>query len=300
MRGARKLVLSRKGFDSGYGGMPSPILPDGRLLPLPIPSPHDAFTLGDVNARGVELAPLLADLNRGRHGMGTTVHLDPDLDRKPALRPEAWRPALGQTGGSQTHLQRQGVAPGDVFLFFGWFRQVERDRGRWRFERGAPDLHVLFGWLEIGAALPVVRARDQCITRYPWIADHPHVAHPQHYSDTRNTLYIAPRQSAYAPNCHGGGVFWRYSAALRLTAERSSRSVWSLPGWFHPDHGRVPLSYHSDPKRWSRDDGLCRLRSVAKGQEFVLDVSDCPQAQDWVHRLIAGHHIVERLSAGVV
>jgi len=33
-----KLILSRKGFDSTYGGYPSPILPDGTLLSLPIPN----------------------------------------------------------------------------------------------------------------------------------------------------------------------------------------------------------------------------------------------------------------------
>jgi len=32
-----KIVLSRKGFDSSYGGCPSPILPDESLLSLPIP-----------------------------------------------------------------------------------------------------------------------------------------------------------------------------------------------------------------------------------------------------------------------
>jgi len=36
-----KVILSRKGFDSQYGGMPSPILPDGTLLSLPIPSKTD-------------------------------------------------------------------------------------------------------------------------------------------------------------------------------------------------------------------------------------------------------------------
>ena len=33
-----KVILSRKGFDSSYGGTASPILPDGTLLSLPIPS----------------------------------------------------------------------------------------------------------------------------------------------------------------------------------------------------------------------------------------------------------------------
>jgi len=32
-----KVILSRKGFDSGYGGFPSPVLPDGTMLSLPIP-----------------------------------------------------------------------------------------------------------------------------------------------------------------------------------------------------------------------------------------------------------------------
>lgn len=32
-----KIILSRKGFDSGYAGYPSPILPNGELISLPIP-----------------------------------------------------------------------------------------------------------------------------------------------------------------------------------------------------------------------------------------------------------------------
>lgn len=32
-----KIILSRKGFDSENGGYPSPILPDGSLLSIPIP-----------------------------------------------------------------------------------------------------------------------------------------------------------------------------------------------------------------------------------------------------------------------
>ena len=36
-----KVILSRKGFDSANGGIPSPILPDGTLLSLPIPSELD-------------------------------------------------------------------------------------------------------------------------------------------------------------------------------------------------------------------------------------------------------------------
>ncbi|WP_088501318.1 hypothetical protein [Burkholderia ubonensis] len=63
-----KVVFSRKGFDSQYGGMPSPILPDGRLLPLPIPSSHDSATLADLDFSDAALDRILCDLSAGKHG----------------------------------------------------------------------------------------------------------------------------------------------------------------------------------------------------------------------------------------
>ncbi|MEA4978412.1 MAG: hypothetical protein VB098_00745 [Petrimonas sp.] len=39
-----KVILSRKGFDSQYGQISSPILPDSTLLSLPIPSKVDVET----------------------------------------------------------------------------------------------------------------------------------------------------------------------------------------------------------------------------------------------------------------
>lgn len=45
------------------------------------------------------------------------------------------------------YLENQGVTVGDLFLFFGWFRQAEIVNERYRFVRKAPDLHVIYGWL---------------------------------------------------------------------------------------------------------------------------------------------------------
>ena len=44
-----KIILSRKGFDSGSGGCPSPILPDGRLISLPIPVEGERLSYGDLS-----------------------------------------------------------------------------------------------------------------------------------------------------------------------------------------------------------------------------------------------------------
>jgi hypothetical protein len=281
-----KLIPSRKGFDSGYGGIASPILPDGRLVSFPIPSDHDGNTMSDLNCPGVNVDKLLRDLSSGRIGSDLRIHLDPDLDRPFDARLPGWRPSLGQTGNAQSHLRASGVGPEDVFLFFGWFRQVESHKGRWRYVRSAPDLHILFGWIEVAEVLPIVREREWCLARHPWIANHPHVSGVAWYTDERNSLYVARQKSAFTRSPRlGGGRFEVYDEALRLTRSGGSRSIWTLPAWFLPN-GRPPLTYHPKPDQWKTDGDFVTLRSAAKGQEFVIDGSDYPELESWVSSVI--------------
>jgi hypothetical protein len=281
-----KVVFSRKGFDSQYGGMPSPILPDGRLAPLPIPATHDCTTLADLDFADTLLDNVLGDLSGGRFNLQTRIHLDPDLGGKHAANVAGWRPALGQTGSAQSHLERHGIGPGDLFLFFGWFRQTECVAGKWRFVPGAPDLHVLFGWLEVDEVLPIVTQRDAALERHPWIARHPHVATPAWYTNPRNTLYTGRARSAYTRSkSPGGGRFPSMNPALQLTRQGHSRSVWSLPRWFAPQ-GRPPMSYHANANRWDIDEDSVTLRSVAKGQEFVIDGAAYPELEPWAATLV--------------
>lgn len=285
-----KLILSRKGFDGQNGGIPSPILPDGRLLPLPIPSSRDRNTLADLPYLGSDAAAILSDLSRGKYDLKTRIHLDPALERAGGDHLPGWRPSLGQTHMAQGHLHKQGVGVGDVFLFFGWFRQAELHTGTWRYVPRAPNLHVLFGWIEVGTVVPIQGARKDALRQMPWIADHPHIAGRHYDTDSHNTLYVAASRSKWlsAALSPGGGRFQRYHDALRLTASNSSKSHWSLPSWFMPG-ARSPLSFHSDRKRWTPDGDCVRLQSVAKGQEFVLDMAHYPEAKRWLGDLIKRH-----------
>lgn len=285
-----KLVLSRKGFDSQYGGIASPILPDGRLLPLPIPSTHDVDTMRDLGFEGLPLDTVLRDLSRNRWCAESRVHLDPQLARPARQRSARWLPAFGQAGAAQGHLAAQGVGKGDLFLFFGWFHEVELRDGHWQYKRPRRDLHVMFGWLEVDQVLPIVRERDKCLRRHRWIASHPHVANPLHYTDPRNTLYVAPEASRLPGVARsGGGYFPRLHSDLVLTGPGPKRSTWRLPGWFAP-RGRPPLSYHGQPGRWRRVGANVELESVAKGQEFVLDSAFYPEARRWAANLIRRYH----------
>ena len=60
-----KIILSRKGFDSSNGRIPSPILPDGTLLSLPIPGKFDNLSFDDLNYNGVSFSNILKQL-RGK------------------------------------------------------------------------------------------------------------------------------------------------------------------------------------------------------------------------------------------
>jgi hypothetical protein len=60
--------------------------------------------------------------------------------------------------------------------------------------------------------------------------------------------------------------------------------MWQLPRWFNPVE-RTPLSYHSKPARWTYCSTSMRLQSVGRGQEFVLDVEQYPEARAWLRSI---------------
>lgn len=268
-----KLILSRKGFDSSpaYGACASPILPDGRMVSLPIPHASGTITFSGLRHRGLEVGQLVSDLTRRPEIVATSAHLDPDLDPTARERRRGWRPAFGQDSAAQRHLERQGVGVGDLFLFFGWFRDVEKVRERYRYRDGAPDLHVIFGWLRVGQ---VLRVGPDPVPG--WLRDHPHALRD---GAAFNTIYVADGREA-------GGIFPRFGRALQLTSDEDRRrSIWQLPSDFHPA-GRTPLTYHGKSSRWTAHADFCRLQSVAKGQEFVLDLTRYAGVRRWAEELV--------------
>lgn len=284
-----RIIFSRKGFDSQYGRVASPILPDGTMYSLPIPVTGDPHRLGDLRPGGWDLAAIVADLTGGRVVASTHIHLDPDLDVSAIARPRGWRPAFGQTAAAQAHLENQGIGPGDLFLFFGWFREVEQIGGVWRYKRSAPNLHTLFGWLQVDERVTVGHDAGPAVKHHPWLAGHPHIAGAESYSSSNNSIYIGRETltlSGKDLKLPGAGVMSRFRKDLQLTAAGRTRSWWRLPSWFHPQAGRPTLSYHVDPKRWSLEADATVLRIVDKGQEFVLDTSHYPEANAWVANLL--------------
>ena len=82
-------------------------------------------------------------------------------------------------------------------------------------------------------------------------------------------------------------MFPKFDRRLVLTDPNGAGvSQWHLPRWFYPDGNKPPLTYHANPKRWRRDSNHAYLRSVGRGQEFVLDLAHYPEAVGWLTDLV--------------
>lgn len=274
-----KIILSRKGVDSSAGGFASPVFPDGSMLSIPIPDKRSPVRYRDL--LGPEkMSTLVRQLSNGRIKGGDAVHLDPDLQETSIKRETEFQPLFGQCGAAQSHLASHQVRGGDLFLFFGWFRRVAKHQRRWRYVPGAPNLHVVYGWMQIKDVVATEQIGDG--PEWRTFQSHPH-CHGQFNGD--NTIYTGRKTLSVYLGKKGAGVFGRYSDIRCLTAENRSRSIWQLPAWMHPEGRESTLSYHSDLSRWHRCPGSVELRSAARGQEFVLDVDHYPEAVDWLENL---------------
>ena len=281
-----KIVLSRKGFDAGQGRRASPILPDGSTLSLPIPAPEkypDSPTrYRDVRWRDSSLAPIVECLTNKCIRGDDKCHLDPDIRADALQRRPEWRPTFGQVDGAQTELKNHGIRCGDLFLFFGWFRRVEEKGGRWRYVPNAPDVHRVFGWLQVSDIVCIGADTAAAVKRRPWLHAHPHVngSWPR-----TNTIYVATPKlciDGTEIDVDGGGVFRTTNGCQQdqhqLTRPGEPRSHWKLPwemgvAWLKPRR----------PNNLTKEGPWVHVAVAGRGQEFVFEGT--PRVIDWVHEL---------------
>ena len=261
-----KIILSRKGFDSGNGRQASPILPDGTMLSFPIPS-KDGVRYADIAWKGNSYLEMIRQLGSKEHENELSrCHLDPDLRREVRERSEGWTPAFGQMGAPLTELRKQGVTIGDLFLFFGWFKQTEIRDGKLSYIRKAPSLHIIYGYMQIGGIIE----RSEDIPQ--WLMDHPHASYHDAWNRGKNAIFLPTEELSMVSGMPGCGTF-KYAPQRVLTRPGCNCSQWSFPATMYG----TPISHN--PNGWR--DGF--FQSVGRGQEFVMEST--PAVMDWVRSL---------------
>lgn len=292
-----QIILSRKGFDSSAGGIPSPIMPDGSLLPLPIPQADGPVKFSQLQFQDKPLSRLIKQLG-GKDWRGR-CHLDPDLMPDLLIRPDGWYPTLGQHGIAQRHLETENVGAGDLFLFFSWFRQTHWHKGKLCFVPDAPDLHLIYGWLQIAQ---VVKSDDLTLERWPELGDHPHLhkafEHNALYQPT-NKLILNGRETEISGAGFIPSIPLENTIGIppiqQLTWPNEKRTLWKLPECLWPENCHKVLSYHRKPERWFEKEGTLALQSAYRGQEFVLESQQNKLLELWLNKLLAADKAVELL-----
>ncbi len=270
-----KISLSRKGFDSSYGGCPSPILPDGTILSMPIPSYREEVnksitsqtTFKNIAFNGKSYEQIWKEISPKTFKENLVCHLDPDI--RPNIKildNDKWLPIFGQVSSAQTHLQNNQFSVGDLFLFFGLFCQTEEIDGKLKFTDNSSWVHMLYGYMQVGE---IVTGDD--IKKYNW---HPH---SQDGYSNNNTIYIASNElilDGVKTGLKGYGTF-NYDDKYVLTADGMSKSKWEVPEWFK----NADITYHSEKN--FKDD---YFQSVSRGQEFIIKENE--NNAKWIKELL--------------
>jgi hypothetical protein len=244
-----KIIFSRKGFDSSAGKVPSPII-DGVPISLPIPAKRRSVT----SYRLAGFGEIVEQMTKGRIAADDLCHEDPVFS--------GGRWAFGQTSAAQTHLDRNGVGVGDVFLFFGLFASPD----------GQDRHHRIFGVMEVEEVRRLGKHPSPSDTPAGFPRRHPHTI--GEWNDN-NTLYLG--SGVKAKSAH---------PALRLTKPGGPLSVWSIPAWLK----EAGLTFHGDPDRWI---GENELHVASRGQEFISNIGDQAGPREWFRMIRAATEATE-------
>lgn len=263
-----KIILSRKGYDSTYGSGASPIMPNGDLISIPIPSANneEGCAYSSMEYNGKSYLDLMQELGlkipRDKSG-----HFNPDLCRNTIKREANWSGIFGQTGAALSHLEKSNLEKGDIFLFFGSFKRTIQ-KETLKFERDY-ERHIIFGYLIIDQILKPEDDPKNLIFN-----THPNFKNASVYKNS-NTVYIAKDKNDY-------GIF-KYRDELVLTRNGFTKSQWELPMIFHPANG-TQISRHTNKNIEIRGNTVL-LSSVGIGQDFVIEGN--PDVEKWAKAIIS-------------
>lgn len=265
-----KIILSRKGFDSTAGGMASPILPDGTLLSLPIPDKLSQVTYDDIRYEGVKYSEILQQLRGEEKQNHWKCHIDPDI--RPILEITEkciWKPSFGQEKMSLSYLENREVGEGDIFLFFGWFKQTEGDfrNGTLKFVKGAPDIHIIYGYLQVDE---IVKDKNEMKKKFPL---HPHSVE-ERLIEQSNAIFVAKEFLTIDKKKKGYGVL-NFSEDRILTKEGCPRSFWKI------EEALMPSNTLKDSNKALKDG---YLNYLGQWQEMIL--KDNKVSEEWAKKIL--------------
>lgn len=277
-----KVILSRKGLDSGVCDLSNLLLVDKNgnknLFMLPIPADDGLHTYQELKFSDNEkMSNIIKDyLNKSKKiNFGSKCHADPNLVNY--FNDPEFLGSIGQVDQAQSHLLKNEIKQGDLFIFFGVFAEAYLDNDNLAVDKNNQK-HIMFGYMQIGDIIFPNKLTDDkrknYEEKYPWLKNQPHWTG---YTDKEsNCIYVARETCTFDNTIKGYGVFDYDSDELHLTKKDDSCVThWNLP----KELQGLDISYHT---KNSQKEGY--FQAACRGQEFVIENSK--QAEIWAEKLI--------------
>ena len=120
-----KVILSRKGVDSGNSQMSNLVVKNGdktEIVMIPIPSdidkvPYKELSFSQDDKINSYTKGYIESKTKKQHGLDTICHADPNL--RNFFGDPKFLGSIGQVGASLSHLRNQDIKEKDIFIFFG-------------------------------------------------------------------------------------------------------------------------------------------------------------------------------------
>ena len=271
-----KIIFSRKGLDSTAGGIPSP-KKGKNIQSLPIPYKINTLTSYEYLGFGKEIS----QLSKNKIKPSDTCHYDPNLETG----------QFGQVGAAQTHLENNKVGIGDIFLFWGWFRETVEFQNKISFSKTDPGHYRMFGWFQIGKIIKLGDDPSWYSKEKPNPNSHPHTIGKW---KKNNTLYIAKKnlEGFELKNFPGFGKFKATKMTNLSFNPLVKKSKWICPQWLNPKHGGCGMSYHKNLSRWKEN----TVDIVGRGQEFVAKPKNDKECKKWLMSIFQSADLKENIN----
>lgn len=275
------LILSRKGFDSSYGGHPSIILPNGKMISFPIPVESPEIGILHKNITYVEENKTLEDfLDEYNIAKGSAYHVDPEIQNIKIGKEQSFLErgygTLGQCSSAAGHLANNGISADKIskdnpviFLFWGLFKKTKLNAYN-KFQYTGKPFHSIFGYLIAEEAVKVSNISD---TYYPELKSH------LHYKNRNNKEFLkGDRNIIFKGERFGTFSFFN---ELRLTVDNSDKlTEWAIPNFIKE------MTYNK--KRITNgkiSENKLKINVSSRGQEFIVTNFDEVAMRTWLKSL---------------
>ncbi|MBU7592626.1 hypothetical protein [Metabacillus halosaccharovorans] len=305
-----KLVLSRKGFDSGSGGCFSPYNHNtGKYIWFPIPEKVNSYLnhirYSDILVKNEYISGLkgtnLSEVYKSLKGTDRVklreneyasinddelfAHFDPMLGIPPWIR-EIERFKIGMGFGqfnAAPHLGKHNVNQGSIFLFFGGFKSTLNKK---------ISGHYIYGWLKVKKRIETYKQCKEILDKYS-LDHHPHITEAAFSRNQKNYIFVPDQWLFEDLKIPGCGYFTMLNDQLLLSNNKEANiATWNLPNFFYKSLTQV---HH---KTWQNtQDGYCTVKTGI-GQEFVTQLTE--NGEKWLRGLfLKNQNNIYRLETAV-